>query len=373
MHSYPAWKIWLVVIVLLVGTVLALPNVFGEAPALQLSRNDRTAVTETQLQQVVGTLQAKGVAVDGSYVEGDRLVLRFDDVGTRLQARDVVQSAGNEYLVALSDVPRTPGWMRKLGLKPMSLGLDLRGGVYFMYEVDAKGAVKQLLTSMESDYRTLLRKERIPFIGVTSDGVDTVKISLRSGEDAQQVTNLLRKQDPNLVLNTDTLGEGGAVTVQLSPTQVKQRQDFAIQQNITTLRNRVDELGVTEPIVARQGIDRIVVQLPGVQDPNEALRVLGATATLEFRLVDPDGDVALADRTKRAPLGSKLYYSREGQPVLLKREIIVSGEQLTDASSGFSQGEPSVNVTLDARGASKMLETTRQNLGRPMAVVFIEK
>ncbi|MDH4106535.1 MAG: protein translocase subunit SecD, partial [Gammaproteobacteria bacterium] len=187
MHSYPAWKIWLVVIVLLVGTVLALPNVFGEAPALQLSRNDRTAVTETQLQQVVGTLQAKGVAVDGSYVEGDRLVLRFDDVGTRLQARDVVQSAGNEYLVALSDVPRTPGWMRKLGLKPMSLGLDLRGGVYFMYEVDAKGAVKQLLTSMESDYRTLLRKERIPFIGVTSDGVDTVKINLRSGEDAQQV------------------------------------------------------------------------------------------------------------------------------------------------------------------------------------------
>lgn len=373
MHSYPAWKIWLVVIVLLVGTVLALPNVFGEAPALQLSRNDRTAVTETQLQQVVSTLQAKGVAVDGSYVEGDRLVLRFDDITTRLKARDLVQGAGSEYLVALSDVPRTPGWMRKLGLKPMSLGLDLRGGVYFMYEVDAKGAVKQLLTSMESDYRTLLRKERIPFSGVSSDGVDTVRIGLRSGEDAQQVTNLLRKQDPNLVLNTDTFGEGGAVTVQLSPTQVKQRQDFAIQQNITTLRNRVDELGVTEPIVARQGIDRIVVQLPGVSDPNEALRVLGATATLEFRLVDPDGDVALADRTKRAPLGSKLYYSRDGQPVLLKRELIVSGEQLTDASSGFSQGEPSVNVTLDARGASKMLETTRQNLGRPMAVVFIEK
>jgi preprotein translocase subunit SecD len=373
MHSYPAWKIWLVVIVLLVGTVLALPNVFGEAPALQLSRNDRTAVTEAQLQQVVGTLQSKGVAVDGSYVEGDRLVLRFDDINTRLKAREVVQGAGNEYLIALSDVPRTPGWMRKLGLQPMSLGLDLRGGVYFMYEVDANGAVKQLLTSMESDYRTLLRKERIPFSGVSSDGVDTVRISLRSGEDAQQVTNLLRQQDPNLVLNTDTFGEGGAVTVQLSPTQIKQRQDFAIQQNITTLRNRVDELGVTEPIVARQGIDRIVVQLPGVQDPNEALRVLGATATLEFRLVDPDGDVALADRTKRAPLGSKLYYSRDGQPVLLKREMIVSGEQLTDASSGFSQGEPSVNVTLDARGASKMLETTRQNLGRPMAVVFIEK
>jgi preprotein translocase subunit SecD len=322
---------------------------------------------------VVSTLQAKGVTVDNSYLEGDRLVLRFDDVGTRLKARDIVQGAGNEYLVALSNVPRTPGWMRSLGLKPMSLGLDLRGGVYFMYEVDADGAVKQLLTSMESDYRTLLRKERIPFTGVASDSVDSVRITLRSGDDAQKVTNLLRQQDPNLVLSTDTLGEGGTVTVQLSPTQIKQRQDFAIQQNITTLRNRVDELGVTEPIVARQGLDRIVVQLPGVQDPNEALRVLGATATLEFRLVDNEGDVALADRTKRAPLGSRLYYSRDGQPVLLKREIIVSGEQLTDASSGFSQGEPSVNVTLDARGASKMLETTRQNLGRPMAVVFIEK
>jgi preprotein translocase subunit SecD len=373
MHSYPAWKIWLVFIVLLAGTLLALPNVFGEAPALQLSRNDRTAATEAQLQQVVATLQSKGVTVDSSYLEGDRLVLRFDDANARLKAREIVQATGNDFLVALSNVPRTPGWMRWMGLKPMSLGLDLRGGVYFMYEVDTKGAVTQLLTSMESDYRTLLRRERIPFTSVSSNGVDGVKIVLRSGDDAQKVTNLLRKQDPNLTLDTDTLGEGGSVSVTLSPTQVKQRQDFAIQQNITTLRNRVDELGVTEPIVARQGLDRIVVQLPGVQDPNEALRVLGATATLEFRLVDNEGDVAQADRTKRAPLGSRLYYTREGQPVLLKRETIVSGEQLTDASSGFSQGEPSVSVTLDARGASRMLETTRANLGRPMAVVFIEK
>jgi preprotein translocase subunit SecD len=374
MHSYPAWKIWLVVIVLLAATLLALPNVFGEAPALQLSRNDRTAVTDAQRQQVVASLQSQGVTVDSSYLEGDRLVLRFDAAETRLKARDaVLKTLGTEYLPALSEVPRTPGWMRAIGLKPMSLGLDLRGGVYFMYEVDTLGAVKQLLTSMESDYRTMLRKERIPFTGVSSDGVDTVRIALRSGDDAQRVAGLLRKQDPNLSIDTDTLGEGGSVSVQLSPAQIKQRQDFAIQQNITTLRNRVDELGVTEPIVARQGLDRIVVQLPGVKDPNEALRVLGATATLEFRLVDIDGDPALADRTKRAPLGSRLYYSRDGRPVLLKRETIVSGEQLTDASSGFQQGEPSVNVTLDARGASKMLETTRQNLGKPMAVVFIEK
>ena len=374
MHSYPAWKIWLVAIVLLAATLLALPNVFGEAPALQLSRNDRTAVTDAQRQQVVASLQSQAVTVDSSYLEGDGLVLRFDDAEARQKARDaVLKTLGTEYLPALSEVPRTPAWMRAIGLKPMSLGLDLRGGVYFMYEVDTLGAVKQLLTSMESDYRTMLRKERIPFTGVSSNGVDTVRIALRSGDDAQRVAAILRKQDPNLSIDTDTLGEGGSVSVQLSPAQIKQRQDFAIQQNITTLRNRVDELGVTEPIVARQGLDRIVVQLPGVKDPNEALRVLGATATLEFRLVDIDGDPALADRTKRAPLGSRLYYSREGRPVLLKRETIVSGEQLTDASSGFQQGEPSVNVTLDARGASKMLETTRQNLGKPMAVVFIEK
>jgi preprotein translocase subunit SecD len=226
---------------------------------------------------------------------------------------------------------------------------------------------------MERDYRTLLRDERIPFTGVQSNGTDTVRVTLKSGADAERFAALLRRQDPLAVLEVDTLGEGGSVAVTLPPERIKERQDFAIQQNITTLRNRVDELGVTEPIVARQGVDRIVVQLPGVQDPNEALRVLGATATLEFRLVDDQNDPAEAERTKRAPLGSRLYHSRENTPVLLKRDLIVSGEQLIDASSGFQEGQPAVYVKLNARGASEMLETTRENLGRPMAVVFIEK
>jgi len=374
MHSYPAWKIWLVSIVLLAGLVLALPNVFGEAPALQLSRNDRTAATDSGRAELVSALGAKGVTPEAAYLQGDRLVLRFQDVNDRLKARDILQEAvGKEYLIALSDVPRTPFWMRAVGLKPMSLGLDLRGGVYFLYEVDVQGAVKQLLAGMERDFRQLLRTERIPFTGVANDGVDTVRIQLRSGEDANRAAAALRKQDPNAQIDAASLTEGGSVTVKLRPEQVKQRQDFAIQQNITTLRNRVDELGVTEPIVARQGVDRIVVQLPGVQDPNEALRVLGATATLEFRLVDDQNDAQEAERSKRVPLGSKLYHRRQGGPVLLKREMIVSGEQLTDASSGFSEGQPAVFVKLDARGASQMLETTRQNLGRPMAVVFIEK
>ena len=374
MHSYPAWKIWLVAIVMAAALLLALPNLFGEAPALQLSRNDRAAFDDASQAAVTAILVAKDAAAEATYREGDRLVLRFASVDQQLKARDAIrETAPRDYLIALSEVPRTPGWMRWMGLKPMSLGLDLRGGVYFMYEVDVKGAVKQLLDSMERDYRTLLRDERIPYTGIQSDGQGSVKILLRSGEDASKVASLLRQRDPNLQVATDTLGEGGSVTVTLRPEQVKERQDFAIQQNITTLKNRVDELGVTEPIVARQGVDRIVVQLPGVQDPNEALRVLGATATLEFRLVDDQNNAAEAERTRRTPLGSKLYHSRQGQPVLLKRDIIVSGEQLVDASSGFSEGEPAVYVKLDARGASEMLRTTRENLGRPMAVVFIEK
>jgi preprotein translocase subunit SecD len=374
MHSYPAWKVWLVAIVLFAAALLALPNFFGDTPALQLSRNDRTAVAEADRGSVTAVLAGKNIPIESSYLSEDRLVLRFHTVEQQLEARDVLQeSSGEDYLVALSHVPRTPGWVRVIGLKPMSLGLDLRGGVHFLYEVDVAGAVKQLLSSMERDYRTLLRDERIPFAGVRNNGADTVTIELRSAADAQRAAAAIRRQDATLSVATAVAGEGATLTVKLGPDHIRQRQDFAIQQNITTLRNRVDELGVAEPIVARQGLNRILVQLPGVQDPNEALRVLGATATLEFRLVDDQNDPAEAERTKRAPLGSRLYQMRTGGPVLLKREIIASGEQLVDASSGFSEGQPAVFVKLDARGAAEMLETTRTHLGRPMAVVFIEK
>ena len=373
MHSYPAWKVWLVAIVLLVAALLALPTLYGDAPALQLSRNDRAAVAKADQDSVSVLLAGKNVPIESAYVSEDRLVLRFHAVEQQLAARDALESASKDYLVALSQVPRTPAWIRAVGLKPMSLGLDLRGGVHFLYEVDVAGAVKQLLSGMERDYRTLLRNQRIPFAGVRNNGVDTVAIDLRSADDATRAGTAIRGQDATLSVATETTGEGASVTVKLGPDHIRQRQDFAIQQNITTLRNRVDELGVAEPIVARQGLNRILVQLPGVQDPNEALRVLGATATLEFHLVDDQNDAAEAERLKRAPLGSRLYQMRAGGPVLLKREVIASGEQLVDASSGFSEGQPAVFVKLDARGAAEMLETTRTHLGRPMAVVFIEK
>src|SRR5687767_11837789 len=347
MHSYPAWKVWLVAIVLLGSALFALPNFYGDAPALQLSRNDRAAMAEADVGSVTTALAAKNIPVEASYLAEDRLVLRFHTVEQQLSGRGVLQeSSGEEYLVALSHVPRTPGWVRAIGLKPMSLGLDLRGGVHFLYEVDVAGAVTQLLSSMERDYRTLLRDERIPFAGVRNNGVDTVTIDLRSEADATRASAEIRRQDAALAVATSAAGEGAVLTIKLGPDHIRQRQDFAIQQNITTLRNRVDELGVAEPIVARQGLNRILVQLPGVQDPNEALRVLGATATLEFHLVDDQNDPAEAERLKRAPLGSRLHRMRTGGPVLVK---------------------------LDARGAAEMLETTRTHLGRPMAVVFIEK
>jgi preprotein translocase subunit SecD len=373
MYQFSTWKYWLVLIVLLTGLVLALPNVFGEDPALQLARDDRGAIDDLGLGRITALLSEHDVAPKAAYVVDDRLVLRFDDVDDQLAARDAIFDAtGREFVIALTRSPRTPALLRNLGLKPMSLGLDLRGGVYFLYEVDVAGAVNQALERIERDFRTTLREARIPYANVVTEN-DAVRITLRNPDQADAALDALR--DPDEVLQFDTVeGPAGPVILaRLTPDQVKQRQDFAIQQNITTLRNRVNELGVSEPIVARQGLDRIVVQLPGVQDPNEAIRVLGATATLEFRLVDAANDPYEAERTKRAPLGSKLYHRRDDTPVLLKRDIIVSGDQLTDATAGFSEGQPAVFVKLDGRGSQEMLRTTQENVGHGMAVVFIEK
>jgi len=374
MYQFPKWRYWLVAIVLALGFVFALPNVFGEDPALQLAREDRGSMDSIGEQRIVGLLEAKGIAVAASYLIDGRLVLRFDEAEDRLRARDVIlDETGRDYIVAMTNAPRTPALLRTLGLKPMSLGLDLRGGVYFLYEVDVAGAVRQSVERLERDIRTVLRDRRIPYASIVSEE-SGLRITLRDAADMDAAVTAIRDQGEGLTIESEESAAGPSISVALTPDEIRQRQDFAIQQNITTLRNRVNELGVSEPIVARQGIDRIVVQLPGVQDPNEAIRVLGATATLEFRLVDEANDPYEAERTKRIPLGSRLYYRRDnGAPVLLKRDIIVSGEQLTDATSAFVEGQPAVNVKLDGRGGAEMLKTTQENLGRGMAVVFIEK
>jgi preprotein translocase subunit SecD len=373
MYRFPLWKHLLVLAVLVVAVLFALPNAFGEDPALQLSRDDRAAMDDASQQRVLGILSAAAIPVAASHIEEDRLVIRFPLVDQQLQARDaILDASGSDYLVALTNAPRTPAWLRNLGFRPMSLGLDLRGGVYFMYEVDVQGAVRQLLDRLDRDYRTLLRDQRIPYTNIAVDG-NTLRVLLRQESDVPAAIKAMQGQDTTLTVSRDAAATEPTILVQLTPDQVKLRQDFAIQQNITTMRNRVNELGVSEPIVARQGVDRIVIQLPGVQDPNEAIRVLGATATLEFRLVDEVNDPYEAERTKRAPLGTKLYQRREGGPVLLKRDIIASGDQLTDASSAFVDGQPAVSVQLDSAAGANMLKTTTENLGKPMAVVYIEK
>jgi preprotein translocase subunit SecD len=374
MYQFPRWKYWLVVIVLIAGLLFFVPNLFGEEPALQLARQDRGVIGDPGRDRVLSALTAKSVTPTATYAEKDRLVLRFRTPEDQQKAREIINGDTNhEYLVALTKASRMPGWMRAIGLKPMSLGLDLRGGVYFLYEVDVQGAIDQMLQVLERDIRTELRDARVSYSAVTSAD-STVKIVLRSAEDLAAADKAVREHNPELTLVSDAgAADGPTLTATVTPTQIRARRDAAIQQNIITLRNRVDELGVSEPIVARQGLERIVVQLPGMQDPNEAIRILGATATLEFHLADEAHDAYEADRSKRVPVGSKLYHHRDGHPVLLKREMIVSGEQLTDATSAFSNGEPAVSVKLDSRGGSQMLKTTTENVGHGMAVVYIEK
>jgi preprotein translocase subunit SecD len=372
MYQIPTWRYWLVAIVVAVSLLLALPNFFGEELAIQLAREDRAAMDSNAQQRVQGILDKEKIPTTSAYLEDGRLVLRFAGADEQIRARDAVNEATKgDYVVALTSVSRTPRLLSAIGLKPMSLGLDLRGGVYFMYQVDVRGAIDKALQRLSQDIRTQLRKERIPYLGSVVDG-QTVRVTLRAGADVAAASKLIQGSDPGMTITNESVGDQVVLTVAFTPQRLKERQGLAIEQNITTLRNRVNELGVSEPIVNRQGVDRIVVQLPGVQDPNQAVRVLGATATVEFRLVDEANNPYEAESSKRVPIGSKLYKETDGRPILLKRDVIATGEQLTDATSRFSEGAPEVGVTLDARGVQEMLEATRDNVGRRMAVVYIE-
>jgi preprotein translocase subunit SecD len=385
MLHFARWKSITVLVTLILGLLFALPNLFGTDPALQLALRNYEAVSETQQQDVEDFLRGKQVTFADSYVEDGKLMIRFGSVPEQLKARDLIaEEMTKQYVEALASAPRTPRVLRALGLRPMNLGLDLRGGLYLLYQVDVEGAVRQLLERLEQDFRRTLRNERISYVSVeagpggeatgTSRDPNTVRVVLRDAADLDQARAVLVKANPDITLEVGG-GPTPTLTARLTPAQIKERQDYAIQQNITTLRNRVNELGVSEPIVQRQGIDRINVQLPGVQNSAEVKDILGKTATLEFRLADTSSDPAEAERLNRAPLGTKLYHMAEdGRPVLLKRDVIATGDQLTDAKSQIDPQEgPVVSVRLDARAAAEMLKTTQNNLNRPMAVVFIEK
>ena len=379
MLEFPRWKYWLVAIVLTVAALFALPNVFGEDAALQVVRKDRAAVSDDTVKSMRDSLAAQGVAVTRSYVDQGRLMLHFAAVPEQLKARDVVNDAfGKDYATALSFASRAPDWLRGIGLRPMPLGLDLRGGLHLLYQVDVDGAVSQLLEVYEQDVRRALAGAGVSFVDVTPVAVDAAKpnglrVLLPAGADAEPARAAVRKVLPDLVYSDTQGADGPALQMLLTDAQLLERQTYAIQQNLTTLRNRVNELGVSEPVVQRQGIDRIVVQLPGVQNSAEVKDILGKVATLEWRLQDMQNSVSEAVQRNRAPIGSKLYETRDGQPVLLKRDIIVTGDQLIDAVTAATDQGPGVSITLDNAGGEEMLRTTRTNLGKPMGVVFIEQ
>lgn len=378
MLEFPRWKYWLVAVVLLLATVVALPNVFGEDAALQMVRKDRAAVGVDAGREVIRLLADRGVAVSRNYEDQGRLMLHFDSVAQQLKARDAVnETYGKDYATALSFASRAPDWLRAVGLRPMPLGLDLRGGLHLLYQVDVDGAVAQLLEVYEQDVRRALGGAGLAFTDVTpvADGApkpNGLRVLLPAGADIDAARDALRKILPDLAYSVVFATEGPALQLLLTPVQVRERQDYAIQQNLTTLRNRVNELGVSEPVVQKQGIDRIVVQLPGVQNSAEVKDILGKVATLEWRLQDQQNSVSEAVQRNRAPIGSKLY-ENNGQPVLLKRDIIVTGDQLIDAVTAATDQGPGVSITLDNAGGEEMLRTTRANLGKPMGVVFIEQ
>ena len=377
MIGYPRWKIALVAIVLVAGIFLALPNLFGEEDALQLAA-DRVAVTDADRTGVVQILKDKGVTPSGVFLEQGRLTLRFSSKQDQLKARDLIAEARpGQFTIALSQASRVPSWMRNVGMAPVKLGLDLRGGIYLVYQVDVQGAVKQLLDRREQDFRSSLRNARVAYQDVVVDYPQAkVRVLFRDAEAFAKGKAAILADNRNLILTETTAAGSPALELQLTPQEIKERQDYAVSQNIVILRNRLNspELAVSEPQVAREGVDRIAIQLPGLQNSAEVKKILGKTATLEFRMVDETNNPLEAAATGRVPLGSKLFYTREKQPVLLKRDVVVTGDQLTDATfQPNTQDGAAVSVGLDSRGAAKMLKNTQENLGHLMAVVFIDR
>lgn len=370
-NRFPAWKNFLILAVFLIGLLYALPNLFGEDPSVQLSPLRDATLDQSTEGSIKGILHDAGIKPKSVELEEGRMLIRFTGTEDQLEAADLLKSSlGNEYTVALNLAPATPAWLSAINAEPMYLGLDLRGGVHFLLEVDMEAALRQAEERYIDDMRSVLRSHKIRYLSVDREnGVMTVK--LRDEQSLAQAEDAIHEELRALELRTQAADS--LLKARISESERREIRKFALEQNITTLRNRVNELGVAEPVIQQQGEERIVVQLPGVQDTARAKEILGATATLEFRLVDTEHDARQAAKT-RAPIGSRLYYERAGNPILLKRQIIVTGDQIVDAASGIDQqsGSPAVFVTLDGVGAKKMANTTQENIGKPMAVVFIE-
>lgn len=359
MNRYPSWLNTLVVLVFITGFVFALPNLYSSLPSVQIANSDGSKMDNEQIDEAIDLIRSLDINPVTEYIEDGRAIILFSDPEDQLITGDRLRNKYQDSKsVAYTLTPNLPNWLRSIGIKPMSLGLDLRGGVYFLLEVDMETAINTRLTLYQQSFNDLLRDSKIR--SRTDINGSEITVRVRNQEDLVSARNIVSEMDSDLLILD---GSETSFRVRMTENQIKARQDFAIEQNITTLRNRVNQLGVAEPLVQRQGLDRIVVQLPGVQDPNRLDDILTATATLEFHLVDNGGN---------SP-GSRRYSGRTGVPSqVLRREIIASGDQIIDAESGFSQGQPAVFITLDAAGGESMLKTTRENLNKPMSTVFIE-
>jgi preprotein translocase subunit SecD len=366
----------LIAVALVVGIVFTVPNFFPEVPAVQVSSSKAAVkVDNALLGMVEDTLKAAAIPYRGATLDATGVKLRFDDPDTQLKAKDALQAKlGDNYIVALNLQSATPRWLTKIGALPMYLGLDLRGGVHFLLQVDMKAALDKAADRYTTDIRSLMREKKVQYAGVAREG-NNVVVRFRDEAERTKARVEIEKSFPDLVLrDADTTGElrlvGG-----LKPEAQKKIQDGAVQQNITILRNRVNELGVAEPIVQQQGADRVVVQLPGVQDTARAKDILGRTATLEIRMVNDEPGALESAVAGQPPLGSDLFTERSGGPVLVRRQVVLTGDRINDAQPGFDQrnNEPAVHVSLDGTGARIFKEVTRENVGKRMAIVLVEK
>ncbi len=378
-NQYPVWKYLLLIIVIITGALYATPNLYGEDPAIQISATRGAALDTVTVDQIRDSLSQQDITPKSIVLGEAQIMIRFTGTEVQLKAQDIIRDKlSNDYVVALNLAPSTPQWMRDIQALPMYLGLDLRGGVHFLMQVDMDAAVTQALERYRGDFRTLLREDKIRYLAITRegdalDGTGVIRLKFRKEQIRTDARRLIKKEFQLLELSNAEDEKYFYLLAAMAHREIIETQKLAVQQNVTTLRNRVNELGVAEPVIQQQGLDRIVVQLPGVQDTARAKEILGATATLEFRMVDEEHSLATAVKG-RIPPGTKLYRERNGDPILLMNEVMLTGDYIVDASSGIDSqtGGPKVDISLDSKGGRLFTNATKDNVGKLMSVVFIE-